>query len=157
MAWSRTAPWVVVLAVSACAAPASMSEAERARIEGDVRARVDAFQEAERRRDPDAILAFLAPDFYMYVDGARADYDTVAAQIRSTMPSLQRFETTWSDVEVRALGRDHALVSLVFRDEVTDETGLTTNLRGPTTFVWRLECGDWRILYADADHYPDER
>ena len=157
MAWSRAAPWVVLLALSACTAPAPMQEEERARIEKDVRARVDAFQEAERQRDPDAIVAFLAPDFYMYMDGVRADYDTVAAQIRSTMPSLQGFETTWSDVEVRVLGRDHALVSLVFRDEVTDGTGLTTNLRGPTTFVWRLEGGDWRILYADADHYPDER
>jgi ketosteroid isomerase-like protein len=116
---------------------------------------VDAFLDAQRRRDPEAILAFLAPEFYMYVDGARSDYETVAAQIRATMPSLQKLETTWSDVEVTVLARDHALVSLVFRDAVTDGAGSTTRLRGPTTLVWRLHQGNWVILYADADHYPD--
>jgi hypothetical protein len=68
---------------------------------------------------------------------------------------LQRFETTWSDVEVTVLARDQALVSLVFRDRVTDGDGVTTRLRGPTTFVWSLRDGDWLIIYADADHYPD--
>ncbi len=125
--------------------------------EGSVLAAVDAFADAERRRDVEAILDFIAPDFYMYADGARVDYESVAAQIRSTMPALQRFETTWSDVEVTVLARDQAFVSLVFRDIVTDGDGVTTRLRGPTTFVWSLRDGSWRIIYADADHYPDAR
>ena len=138
-----------------CGAGGSLSDDERSQIEGKVLVVVDAFAEAERRRDVEAILAFIAPDFYMYADGARVDYETVAAQIRSTMPALQRFETTWSDVEVTVLARDQALVSLVFRDAVTDGDGVTTRLRGPTTFVWSLREGGWRLIYADADHYPD--
>lgn len=146
---------LVLVGLGCTRSPRTISEEERSRIESSVRAAVDGFQDAERRRDPDAILAFIEPEFYMYVDGARVDYETVAAQIRSTMPSLQRFETTWSDVEVTALARDHALVSLVFRDAVTDATGVTTRLKGPTTFVWRLRDDGWRLIYADADHYTD--
>lgn len=147
---------VVVLSAIACAPEGrSISDDERDRIESSLRAAVEAFRDAERRRDPEAILAFIAPEFYMYADGARADYETVAAQIRSNMPSLQRFETTWSDVEVTLLGQDHALVSFVFRDAVTDGAGDTTRRQGPTTFVWSFRDGEWRIIYADADHYPD--
>ena len=138
-----------------CGPGESLSDDERSQIEGSVLAAVDAFADAERRRDVEAILALIAPDFYMYADGARVDYESVAAQIRSTMPALQRFETTWSDVEVTVLARDQAFVSLVFRDVVTDGDGVTTRLRGPTTFVWSLRDGSWRIIYADADHYPD--
>ena len=138
-----------------CRPSGSISDDERSEIERSVLAAVDGFADAERRRDVEAILAFIAPDFYMYADGDRVDYETVAGQIRSTMPALQRFETTWSDVEVTVLARDQALVSLVFRDAVTGGDGVTTRLRGPTTFVWSRRDGDWRIIYADADHYPD--
>ena len=70
------------------------------------------------------------------------------------MNDEQRFETTWSDVDVTVLARDQALVSLVFRDALTGGDGVTTRLRGPTTFVWSRRDGDWRIIYADADQLP---
>lgn len=135
--------------------PASLLDADRSELERSVRAAMDGFADAERQRDVDAILGFIATDFYMYVDGARVDYETVVDQIRSTMPSLQSFETTWSNIEVTLLAPDHALVTMAFRDVVTDGEGVTTRARGPTTFVWRLRDGLWRIIYADADHYPD--
>jgi uncharacterized protein (TIGR02246 family) len=147
---------VLTLVSAACApTPATISEAERASIERSVRATVDSFAEAERHRDPDAILELIADDFYMYADGNRVDYESVVDQIRSTMPSLQEFETTWSNIEVTVLARDHALVTLLFRDVMTDGNGVTTRLRGPTTFVWRLRDEAWRLIYADAVHYPD--
>lgn len=151
-------PILLALALNAAACvpePTTISDDERSENERGVGAAVDAFAEAERRRDVEAILGFIAPEFYMYADGTRVDYESVTEQIRSTMPSLQRFETTWSNVEVTILARDHALVTMVFRDSVTDGDGVTTRRRGPTTFVWRLRGGDWRIIYADADHYPD--
>lgn len=152
-------PILLALSLSSLGcAPGSSSvpgEADSSESERSVRAAVDDFADSERRRDVDAILGFLAPDFYMYADGTRVDYETAAEQIRTTMPSLQRLETTWSDVEVTVLGQKHALVTLVFRDVMTDKKGATTRLRGPTTFVWRLDEGAWRIIYADAVHYPD--
>jgi ketosteroid isomerase-like protein len=149
----------VSLASSSAACRSSddaISEDEGARIERSVRSAVDAFAAAQRERDADAIVGHLAPDFYMYADGTRVDYETVVGQIRSTMPSLQRLETTWSDVEVTVLARDAALVSFVFQDDVTDADGVRARVRGPTSFVWRLREGEWRLVYADADHYPVE-
>ena len=113
------------------------------------------FEEAERARDAEALLAFLAPDFYMYQDGLRFDRDAIEAQVRGTMPTLQRFETEFSDIEVRVLGRNSAVVSLTFRDRVTDASGATTRQRGVTTFVWERRGEVWLITYADADHFPD--
>ncbi len=97
----------------------------------------------------------LAPDFYMYVDGGRQGYDSVAAQIRGTMPALQRMEPTWDKVEVSALGPNHALATFTFRDLIVDGSGNRIRLRGPTTLVWRLDETGWKMIYADADHYPD--
>lgn len=151
------------LGVGGCAPESSSLQDESAgeepseekEVEESVRAAVDGFADAERRRDVDAILEFIAPDFYMYADGTRVDHESVVEQIRTTMPSLQGLETTWSNIEVTLLGQDHALVTLVFRDEMTDANGVTSRLRGPTTFVWRRDESIWRIIYADAVHYPD--
>lgn len=143
------------LSIPGCAPESSSVGDEGEESKKSVRAAVDAFADAERRRDVDAILGFIAPDFYMYADGTRVDYESVVEQIRTTMPSLQRLETTWSSIEVTLLGQNHALVTLVFRDEMTDGKGVTSRLRGPTTFVWRLDEGAWHIIYADAVHYPD--
>ena len=135
--------------------PPSLSETEQSQIEQEVRAALDAFADSERRLDAESAVSFLGPEFYMYADGTRIDGETVEAQIRATLPTLQRFDTTWSDIEVTVLGPELALVSLIFRDAITDAEGSTTRQKGPTTFVWRRLEGEWRILYVDADHYPD--
>ncbi len=147
----------VIGAVAAgCAAdPAPMTAADRAAIAEEVGAALDAFADAERARDLDAMLSFLDPSFYMYGDGVRVDYDTVVAGMRATIPTLQRFETTWSDIEVNVVAPDYAFVTMIFRDAIPDDAGVTTRARGPNTFVWRRVEGQWRIIYVDADHYPD--
>lgn len=161
VAW---APALVVLVALvggvACAdpsvgGPGALSADERAAIAAEVRDAVDAFARAERRRDTETIVGFVAPGFYMYGDGVRSDYETVTAQMRATIPTLRRFDTTWSDVEVNVLGRDHAFTSMLFQDAITDAQGVTTRLRGPSTMVWRRIDGAWRIIYVDADHYPE--
>jgi ketosteroid isomerase-like protein len=144
------------LAAACAAAPSpGLTDAERDAIAADVRATVDAFADAERRQDVEALVDHLAPEFYMYGDGVRADYDTAVSQIRSSLPALQRFDTTWSGIEVTVLGRDHALVSMIFHDAITDAGGDTTRMWGPNTFVWRRVAGGWKLIYVDADHYPE--
>jgi ketosteroid isomerase-like protein len=128
---------------------------EHAVVVAGVDSAVHAFAEAERARDPQRALAHLAPDFYMYVDGVRQEYQSVAQQILETFPAMQRFETHWQDVEITPLARDVALVSFVFHDDVTDGDGNRMRLTGPTTLIWAFRDGDWLIIYADADHYPD--
>lgn len=142
--------------VTAGFAGAGLVAADCAAIIRDVRAAVDAFADSQRRRDADAAIGFLAPDFYMYVDGTRAGYEAVVEQMRTTLPSLQSLETTWSDIELTVLGRDHVLVTLLFEDTITDADGQIMSLRGPTTLLWQRIGDAWRIRYADADHYPGE-
>ena len=110
---------IAMLAIACGDSPSPLTGAEREAIAQEVRTTVNAFAEAERQMDVDALLSLLAPEFYMYGDGVRADYDTVVEQLRSTMATLQKFDTTWSDIEVTVLARDHALVSMVFQDSIT--------------------------------------
>lgn len=145
---------VGLLACVACRANGPLSEAERTRIEQRVEAATRAFADAERARDPDRVLAHVAPSFYMYNDGERTEYATVAAQIRETMPMMQVFASTWEPIEVTALGRDHAMATFTFRDSVVLGDGTLLQVRGPTTLVWERQGAGWLIIYADADHYP---
>jgi len=138
----------------ACAAPDHLTTAERRVIAAQVDSATRAFQAAERDRDAERVVAHLAPDFYMYNDGARTGYDSVVANIRTTMPTLRVFATEWHDVQVVVLGRNGAVASFTFEDMVVTAAGDTLRMTGPTTLVWRRQANDWRIAYADADHYP---
>ena len=133
-----------------------MSEAERRTIVAEVTAATRAFEEAEKALDVGSLLVHLSTDFYMYQDGQRVEYPAIVEQIQTTLPTLQRFDTEFRDVQVHVLGPRGALVSLEFRDAVTDATGATTRQRGATTFGWRREGDAWRMVYAHADHYPLE-
>jgi len=141
--------------VTACApAGQSLSDADRATIAAAVDSATRAFQAAERARDAEATIAHMATDFYMYNDGVRSDYESVVASIRGTMGSFAHFEPHWTNLEVKVLGPDAALVTLVFRDSIVTVTGETMRLTGPTTLVWERRGADWLITFADADHYP---
>lgn len=146
---------IAVVALGACRSPSlPMPLEERAETEAEVRSALEAFAEAQERLDAEAAIAFLAPDFRMYVDGVATDYDTVVQGIRTTLPGLQRLESNWSDVEVMVLTKDHAIVSLVFQDTATTSDGSKERSWGPTTLLWSRLDGVFRIHYADADHYP---
>lgn len=117
---------------------------------------VHALARADRTRDAQGVLSLLAPDFYMYGDGERIDRATAARQIQDSLPKLQSFETDFEEIQVTPLAPDAALVSMTFRDRITDAQGNVTHTRGPSTFVWRLREGRWQIAYLDADHYPGD-
>ncbi len=139
-----------------CTSLTPLSESESAAIVSEVTACTRAFEEAERQRDVEGLLAHLAPGFFMYQDGQRVDYEATVSQIRSSLPTLQVFDTEFSDVRVTVLGPAGAVVSLTFRDEITDAAGTTTRQRGATTLAWKRQGGSWRIVYAHAEHHPDE-
>lgn len=145
------APLVCVLACAPARAP---DDAERRAIAASVDSATRAFEQAQRARDADRVIAHLAPDFYMYADGARVDYDAVVAGMRGTFPTIRHVEPGFADVDVKVLGRDAALVSLRFRDSVTTIAGELRHHRGATTLVWERRGGDWLLTYADADHHP---
>ncbi len=147
---------VALLALAACqpGPDSPLSDAERRAITATVDSVMGAFEEAERNRDPERLIAFLAPEFYMYTDGIRTSYDSVTASMRRTLGTMQHFEPGFAGVEVRVLGRDAALVSLTFRDSIITASGDLLQFQGPTTLIWERLEGQWRLVYADADHYP---
>jgi hypothetical protein len=145
--------WFALLVIG-CSAGSTLSDSERAGLAESVEHAVTDFQNAQRRLNAEQAVGHLAPSFYMYIDGMRQDYETTVGQIRTTMSTLRHFATEWSNVEVTVLGRDAATVSLVFRDSIVDASGETTMLRGVSTLVWRRDGSAWKIVYADADHYP---
>ncbi len=131
-----------------------MTDAERDRIAETILSRTRAFEHAERSRDAERTISFMAPDFFMYNDGIRIRYDSIAASIRRTMSAFKYFEPGFDNVEVRVLGPDAAVVAFTFRDSIVTMSDQIMRFTGPTTLVWERRDGDWLIVYADADHYP---
>ncbi len=149
---------VAALLMGACQQPAPepvLTAADEQLIVATVESLTGAFEQAERDRNPDGVLALIAPDFYMYADGVRADYDEVVAGIRD-IASFQHFEPGWANLEVRVLGPHAALATFTFRDSIVTGPGQVLLAGGATTLVWERRGGEWRVVYADADHYPVE-
>ena len=90
----------------------------------------------------------------MLQDGKRVDYASTVQQIRSVLPTLAAFEPRFEEVEVLVLAPDTALTSMVFHDEITAGDGSLSRMWGPSTLVWKLRDGVWRIVFGDSDHYP---
>jgi ketosteroid isomerase-like protein len=153
---------VLALAAAGCrAAPPSdadapFDDAARAAVEAAVDSATRAFEAAERARDAEAAVAHLAPDFSIFVDGSRVDYEASAEGMRATLPTLAHFEPGWTDLRVQALSPTLAISSFTFNDSIVGEDGTLTRATGPTTLVWEKRGDDWLIVYGDADHYPVE-
>ena len=145
---------IAAITLAGCASPSAEGAFDRAAVAREVDSTVRAFQDAERSLDPERILAFIAPEFFMYSDGVRQDYEATAAAIRAQMPTLRFFEPEWTDIAVTVLGPDGAVTSMLFRDSIIDADGQLLQLRGPFTAAWRRFGNDWRMVFADADHYP---
>ena len=76
-------------------------------------------------------------------DGARQD-----------MATLECFHMLWSDLQIIPLAPHLAVASFQFRDSIVTLPGEVVQARGPTTFIRELRDGEWRVRFADADHYP---
>lgn len=163
---NRTPVRTTTVVVFACACLASacgpserigqapLTDAERAAVVSSVDSAVRAFRQADLELDGQRVVDHLWPEFYMYGDGVRSEYAAVRDNIQTFMAGLKSFDTEWSDVEVVPLGRDAALASFRFRDSIVTAEGALVRSQGPTTLLWQRRGSEWRLLYADADHYP---
>ena len=120
-----------------------------------VEAAVWAFHAADTARNAEGVIELLWPEFTMLVDGRRLTYPEVAAGSREFMATLESFHTEWSELEIVPLGSDAAISSFVFRDSIVSRAGEVDRAHGPTTFVWQKRAGEWKVLFADADHYRE--
>jgi len=149
----------VVTLWTACAGapeqgPEGSDAAELARVAAEVEVAVWAFHAADTARDAEAVIRLLWPEFTMLADGARVGHAQAVAGSREFMAGLELFHTEWSDLQVTPLGPATAIASFVFRDSIVTRAGGLIRARGPTTLLWQRRGGEWRVLFADADHYP---
>lgn len=148
--------FVAALLIGACQQPApepGPTAADHQLIAATVDSLTRVFEQAERDRNPERVLGLIAPDFYMYADGVRADYETIVAGIRD-ISTFQHFEPGWENLEVRVLGPEAALASFTFQDSIVTGSGEVLLASGATSLIWERRDGEWRVVYADADHYP---
>jgi len=155
---SRIAVVLAVVLAASCdgRVPESVTTALEP-VTAEVVSAVSAFHAADIARNAEAVIDLLWPEFSIMVDGQRQTYDEVVAGSRQFMATLDLFHTEWTDLRVTALTRDNAIASFQFRDSIIVKDGTLIRARGPTTFVWQRRNGEWRVLFADADHYPIDR
>jgi ketosteroid isomerase-like protein len=134
-----------------------MDDTQRKRISAAVEGAMRSFEQAERERDAEALIAHFAPvpEFHIYSDGSRLSHDEMATYIRETFPTLLSIDGGFVDVKIWVLAPDAALVTGTFREATTDASGSTTRVRGAASWLWRLINGRWLIVYGHADHYSD--
>ena len=135
-----------------------MEKAESERIVTAVEARMRSFEAAERSRDAKAMLSHFAdvPEFIVYNDGVPMDRRALVAVITDTFPTLRSIEGGFSGLRVSVLAPDYALVGATFRETVVDGSGTAVKSRGAVSWLWRKTDGEWRIVYGQVDHRPDD-
>ena len=134
--------------------PDGVSADEQSALIEEVEAAVWAFHAADTAMDAEGVIGLLWPEYYMLADGQRTGYEDVARGSRDFMAGLDLFATEWTDLRITPLGPDAAVASFQFRDSIITKSGELIRSQGPTTFVWERRAGEWRLVYADADHYP---
>ena len=115
-----------------------------------------AFHAADTSRDAEAVVALLWPEYTMLADGSRLTYEQAASGSREFMTKLKLFHSEWSDLKVIPIRHDAAVASFHFRDSIIYKNGELIRNQGTTSFVWQRRNGEWKVLYADANHRPIE-
>lgn len=149
--------WLIL--VAACRNPDRAPDAAHLHTDSlvvvsEVEQAVWTFHAADTARDAEAVVGLLWPEFEIMVDGSRLGYEEVVGGTRDFMENLEVFATEWTDLRIVTLGSRHAIASFLFRDSIVTVHGEVSMSRGPTTFVWEKRGDQWRVLFADADHYP---
>lgn len=135
-----------------------MDESERQHVRRAVQEAMGSFAAAERALDAERLIAHFAhvPEFHVYNDGQRLSYETITANLRAGFPTLRSIEGGFENMHVFVLAPDAALVTAEFSEVTTDRSGNVTRVRGAASWLWRRSDGEWKIVYGQADHYPDE-
>jgi hypothetical protein len=92
----------------------------------------------------------------MLADGNYISYEDVRTGAKQFMASLETFHTVWNQLRIIPLGNQFAISSSLFTDSLVAKDGSVTQSRGPNTFICENRDGQWKVIYADADHYPIE-
>ncbi|MBX2875422.1 MAG: nuclear transport factor 2 family protein [Saprospiraceae bacterium] len=144
----------LLLLLNSCQNQVADTAADPAEIIEQVTRQVDAFHAADTSLNAQGVVDLLWPEFTMLADGNRVSYAEVKTGSQTFMASLTTFHTEWEDLKITPLGNRHAISSFIFTDSIVAKDGTLTHSRGPNTFVWEKRAEVWKVIYADADHYP---
>lgn len=144
----------LLLLLTNCQQQVASADMDTAAIIEEVKLQVDAFHAADTSLNALGVADLLWPEFTMLADGNRVSYDEVKTGSQAFMASLETFHTEWTDLKITPISNRHAISSFIFTDSIVAKDGTLTKSRGPNTFVWEKRAGEWKVIYADADHYP---
>lgn len=145
---------VLLFLLTCCQQQVEDAEVDTAEIIDQVTIQVNAFHAADTSLNAAGVVGLLWPEFTMLADGNRVSYEEVKTGSQAFMASLSTFHTEWEDLKITPLGDRHAISSFIFTDSIVAKDGTLTQARGPNTFVWEKRGEEWKVIYADADHYP---
>ena len=145
---------VLLFLLTCCQQQVEDAEVDTAEIIDQVTIQVNAFHAADTSLNAAGVVGLLWPEFTMLADGNRVSYEEVKTGSQAFMASLSTFHTEWEDLKITPLGDRHAISSFIFTDSIVAKDGTLTQARGPNTFVWEKREEVWKVIYADADHYP---
>lgn len=140
--------------LTSCQQQVASTDMDTAEIIEQVTLQVNAFHAADTSLNAQGVADLLWPEFTMLVDGNRTSYEDVRSGSQAFMASLETFHTEWADLKIIPLSNRHAISSFIFTDSIVAKDGTLTQSRGPNTFVWEKRKEVWKVIYADADHYP---
>jgi ketosteroid isomerase-like protein len=134
-----------------------VNEQDRIQIRDAVERRMASFEAAERALDALALVQHFsdAGDFYMYNDGQRLTFASVAAAVGQAFPMLRVLDGGFTELQVHVLAADAALATARFREAITAHDGTVVRQQGAASWLWRARGGEWKIAYGHVDHYPD--
>ena len=142
------------LLLCSCQPQVTNTDVDTAEVIEQVRGQVNAFHAADTSLNAQGVADLLWPEFTMLADGNRVSYEEVRTGSQAFMASLETFHTEWADLKIIPLSKRHAISSFIFTDSIVAKDGTLTQARGPNTFVWEKREEVWKVIYADADHYP---
>jgi ketosteroid isomerase-like protein len=151
--------FIATLGVMACsAAPADLTQAERAVIASAVEARVNGYVDAARRRDVSWFLDFWADtdDFVLAGDGNLVGYAAWADQLRKAVADTREIlDFEFFNRHTYVLARDAAVHTTQFRWALVQANGDTLRMHGSWSYVFKDFDGVWRVVHSAGTHLSD--
>ena len=144
---------VFAFLVVAPAAAQTMSDAERSRIEQEVRQTVQNYVEAGKAKDLPKILSFWGDfdDFVHAGDGrVFGDHDKWTAWIRDNLPDEWLYWNN-SDIHVAVLAPNAASYTMNF-EVAWIKDGETQEVTGSWTYVFRKTAAGWQVVQSNGTH-----
>ncbi|MEM9719940.1 MAG: nuclear transport factor 2 family protein, partial [Bacteroidota bacterium] len=148
---------VIGFALSSCSPP-SVDAWDKTQVEREVREMLDAYFTDIQQSGLTAEFAYLdsTEDFFWVPPGydSALDYDSVRTILEYNASSLQEISYAWNDLQIHPLSRDIATYTGIVLGEISDTSGMKSNVHMlESGTVIRRDDG-WKILCGQSRDFP---